>query len=228
MGLINRKKKPAIDEASERVQLFFDEYFREELKKRGREYFEQVIDENAALFKKDLDLTIAQVYSELKTRLTMELDEQFAEYGKGLKEMQDTALQSLNKSVQTQDEQHRQLSERLEKNVANQEAMLSRVFEENMTRLAQMQKAQETALQTLNDSIQALQEQHQQLSTTLRQNVATQETMILDVFEKNMAKIVEHYLLGALGDQYDMKAQLPSIIKQMEANKQAMVDDMKL
>jgi hypothetical protein len=31
-----------------------------------------------------------------------------------------------------------------------------------------------------------------------------------------------------LGDQYDMKAQLPLIIKQMEANRQAMMDDMKL
>jgi hypothetical protein len=43
-----------------------------------------------------------------------------------------------------------------------------------------------------------------------------------------MAQIVEHYLLGALGDQFDMKAQLPSILQQLEENKQAIVDDMKL
>ena len=43
-----------------------------------------------------------------------------------------------------------------------------------------------------------------------------------------MAQVVEHYLLGALGDQYDVKAQLPSIIKQLEDNKQVIVDDMKL
>ena len=43
-----------------------------------------------------------------------------------------------------------------------------------------------------------------------------------------MAAIVERYLLGALGDQYDLKAQLPAIIKQMEENKQAIADDMKL
>jgi hypothetical protein len=43
-----------------------------------------------------------------------------------------------------------------------------------------------------------------------------------------MAVVVEHYLLGALGEQYDMKAQLPMIIKQMDANKKAMMDDMKL
>lgn len=52
--------------------------------------------------------------------------------------------------------------------------------------------------------------------------------MLVDAFEQNMAQIIEHYLLGALGDQYDLKAQLPSIIKQMQDNKQAIVDDMKL
>ena len=43
-----------------------------------------------------------------------------------------------------------------------------------------------------------------------------------------MARIIEHYLLEALGDQYDLKAQLPAIIQQLETNKQAIVDDMKL
>jgi hypothetical protein len=52
--------------------------------------------------------------------------------------------------------------------------------------------------------------------------------MLVTAFESNMAQIVEHYLLGALGDQYDLKAQLPSIIKQMEANKDVIVEDMKL
>lgn len=228
MGLIKRKQTPPIDEASERVQHFFDEYFREELKKRGREYFEKIIDQNAALFKEDLDLTIVQIYSELKTSLTVQLDDQFAEYGKGLKEMQNAALESLNKNIQVQEEQNRQLSERLQKNVANQEAVLSKVFSENMARVTEMQNAQYTALKTLTSSVLAMQEQHQQLTTVLQKSVANQEAMLVDVFEKNMAQIIEHYLLGVLGDQYDMKAQLPTIIKRMEENKQAIVDDMKL
>lgn len=43
-----------------------------------------------------------------------------------------------------------------------------------------------------------------------------------------MARILEHYLIGALGEQTHFKAQLPSIIEQLEKNKQAMMDDMKL
>ena len=66
------------------------------------------------------------------------------------------------------------------------------------------------------------------LTSTLQKNVADQQNMLVDSFQDNMAAIVENYLLGALGDQYDLKAQLPAIIKQMEDNKQAIVDDMRL
>ena len=43
-----------------------------------------------------------------------------------------------------------------------------------------------------------------------------------------MAKIIEHYVLLSLGDQFDLKAQLPYIIKQMETNKQNIIEDMRL
>lgn len=43
-----------------------------------------------------------------------------------------------------------------------------------------------------------------------------------------MARIVENYLVAAIGEQYNLKSQLPSIIKQLEENKQAIVDDIKL
>lgn len=43
-----------------------------------------------------------------------------------------------------------------------------------------------------------------------------------------MAQIIEHYLLETLGQQFDLKAQLPYIIEQMEANKKDMIEDMQL
>ena len=71
-------------------------------------------------------------------------------------------------------------------------------------------------------------EQYKQLSTTLQERINAQQTMMLDAFENNMAAVVEHYVLGALGEQFDLKAQLPSIIKQLQTNKDAMVGDLKL
>ena len=75
---------------------------------------------------------------------------------------------------------------------------------------------------------EALRQQHEQLNVLLQKTIVEQQAMLVSSFEQNMARVIEHYLLGALGDQYDLKAQLPSIIKQMEANKQAIADDMKL
>ncbi len=62
----------------------------------------------------------------------------------------------------------------------------------------------------------------------LEMSINKQQTILVDAFQQNMARIIEHYLLTAVGEKYDLKAQLPSIIQQMEANKQAIVDDMKL
>ncbi len=91
-----------------------------------------------------------------------------------------------------------------------------------------MKDAQNHALEALKQSAAEVDAQYQRLSTTLQQQVLAQQQMLVSAFESNMAAVVEHYVLGALGDQFDLKAQLPSIIKQMEANKAAMVEDLKL
>jgi hypothetical protein len=141
---------------------------------------------------------------------------------------QDVVLQSLKESAQTAQDQTKLLNATLRKSITDQEAAMHMVLEENQARVTATQTAQDAALKSLDSSAKALEEQHQQLSQLLQKTVADQEAMLVDVFQDNMAQIIEHYLLGALGDQFDMKAQLPSIIKQMDANKQAMMDDIKL
>ena len=112
--------------------------------------------------------------------------------------------------------------------MSDQQELLAAAFEENKAGIAAMKQAQEQAMQALAQGVQSIQLQNQELVQTMQKNVAAQEESIVVAFEENMARIVEHYLLGALGDQFDLKSQLPSIIKQMEANKTAIVDDMKL
>lgn len=249
-GKQHTKKQVPADDAVNAVEQILEDDFREELRGRARLYFDRVINENAALFKQDLDATVAHVNTELKqhvarqlddqfveiTRVNNELkehvskqlDERFAEYDKTMKEAQGMALASLTRSAEALEKQHQQLSGVLEKSVADQGAMLTSVFQGTSARIIATKEAQDAAIQTLTTSVQALQEQQQQLSAMLQQGIAKQQEMMIATFEDNMAQIVEHYLLGALGDQYDMKAQLPSIIKQMEENKQAIADDMKL
>jgi hypothetical protein len=296
-GKHQAKKHSSADEVRETVHEMFDDHYREELRKTGREYFERVISESAVRFKQDLDDTIAGVTTDLKEYmtkrldetiarvdddLTKRLDERLADYDKVTKDAQDQAVQTLNRnahalhdtsqelvatlqktlssqeammigvfeenkarmlktqgaqemvlqslqaSAQASQKQSQQLDAALEKTIADQSAVLVKVFKDNEARIAATKDAQDAALQVLNASAQALGQQYQQLSATLQQSVLDQKTMLVGAFESNMAQVIEHYLLGALGDQYDMKAQLPLIIKQMEANKQAMMDDMKL
>jgi len=230
MGLFQSKnnKKDGKDGATEAEQIFYDEYFREELRNHSRWYFEKIINENAALFKQDLDATITQVHTELKDHLTKQLDAQFAEYGKEMKAAQDEALVTLDHSIKDLKTQHEQLGAKLEKSIEYQEAMLTNVFDKNKARMESMAQAQDAAIEALNTSVQALQKQQQDLGEALESSVNAQKEFLVASFQENMAQVIEHYLLGALGDQYDLKAQLPAIIKQMEDNKQTIVDDVKL
>ncbi|MGB4761886.1 MAG: hypothetical protein WBP12_00850 [Candidatus Saccharimonas sp.] len=247
MGLFHHKQQTPTDGDENSQEHFFDEYFREELRNHGRWYFEKVINENGELFKNDLQATVQQVNLELKDHITSQLDaaitqlntelkdhvtkqidEQLVSRAKVMQEAQDQALKALTDSAAALQEHHKHLSETLEKNVADQDALLHNVFEENKTRITSMTDAQDAALETLKHSIQTLQEQYQATATALQKGVDDQKAMLMNSFQDNMAQVVEHYLLGALGDQYDLKSQLPSIIKQLEANKQAMVDDINL
>lgn len=251
MGLFGHKQNPkdkSLDEkAAEAMENFFDDNFRDELRDYGRDYFRTLIKENGDLFKQDLeattdairseikshvinqlDDTVAQVNTYLKEHVTKELDDHFQQYGAAMKDAQDAALATLTKSAESLEKQHKELSETLQKRLVDQEDIMTKVLQENRTRIIAMKDAQDAAMQTLNKSVKALEEQHQQLSETLRESIEKQKTMMVGAFEDNMAKIVEHYLLGAMGEQYDIKAQLPAIIKQLESNKEAIVEDIKL
>jgi len=91
-----------------------------------------------------------------------------------------------------------------------------------------MKEAQELALSTLQKTAQEVEQQRVQLAEAMKNEVSEREAAMLKVYEENMAKIVEHYVLQALGDQFDLKSQLPYIIAQMESNKQNIMEDMRL
>ena len=247
MGLFHKQKKELTDEEAAALEgHFLDENFREELRNHGRLYFEKVINENAQLFKEDLDATIVQVNNELKDHvigrldasisrinielkeyITKQLDDKFVEYGQVLKESQDSALKLLTDSAQAVEQEHQQLSTNIQKSVANQRVMVTNLFDQNMSEMKAVKDSQDAAIKTLNESVEAVQKQYEEISSSLKQGFEKQQEMLIGAFQENMAQVIEHYLLGALGDQYDMKAQLPSIIKQLEEKKLEIVDDMK-
>ena len=141
---------------------------------------------------------------------------------------QEKVLRSLSESAQVSRQQSHQLNQAMQKNISDQSAILSNIYQENIARVSEARNAQATTLATLGHSIEALEQQHQQLRQLLEKSIAEQKARLTEAINENMASIIEHYLVGALGEQSDLNAQLPSILEQLEQNKQAMTDDMKL
>lgn len=167
-------EKNHLQPAVEDVQHFFDDDFRAELRNQGRLHFQKIINDNAMFLKHDLDATIAQLNDYLNKEINLRLDTEFASYGKAMKDAQELALDSLNKSAEAIKQQHLSLAQQLEKDV------------------------------------------------TERTN------SLVTAYEDNMAKITERYILEAMGDQFDVKSQLPGIIAKMEESKDDIVKDMRL
>jgi hypothetical protein len=91
-----------------------------------------------------------------------------------------------------------------------------------------MNDAQELALTSLQKTASEVEQQRLQLSNALKADVAAREEQLLKTYEDNMAQIVEYYVLQTLGDQFDLKAQMPYILEQMETNKEDIIKDMRL
>lgn len=251
MGLFSNnkptQKRMSSDGPSQSDRNFISKAIRKELREHAREYLEKALADNVAHFKRDLHATVDEINTELKSHvtkqvdvtidsinielrrhITKQLDDQLIEYKKAMKGAQDVALQSVIRSAQVVREQHERLSETLQKDITDQKLTFAETFRDNKVKLDKLHETQEAALASVSATAAALEMQHQRLNESVQKNIDDQKALMTKAFDENMAKIVEHYLLEAIGDQYGLKSQLPSIIKQMEANKQAIVDDIAL
>lgn len=87
--------------------------------------------------------------------------------------------------------------------------------------------AKQLAVESIQKTNTAIDEQRQQMSQQLQQEVLTEKLQMLKHFEANMADIVNHYVLAAIGNQIDLNDQLEYILGDLEANKQAIIEDIK-
>ncbi len=137
-------------------------------------------------------------------------------------------LEQLKQSEERTRKEAEELSNALKQTVSGQAEKLEAVYQENMATVEATRQTQGQMLEHLKQTTERLDQQHQQLGELLDSSIAHQKDMVVSVINDNMARIVEHYLIGALGEQTNLREQLPSILQNMEENKQAMVDDMKL
>lgn len=85
--------------------------------------------------------------------------------------------------------------------------------------------AKQLATESIQKTNAAIEEQRKLLSQQVQQEFQTEKRQLIKRFENNMADIVNHYVLQAIGNQIDLDDQLEYILADLEANKAAILED---
>lgn len=85
--------------------------------------------------------------------------------------------------------------------------------------------AKQLAVESIQKTNSAIDEQRQLLGQQVQQQMVTEKQQMVERFEQNMTDIVNHYVLAAIGDQIDLSDQLEYILADLEANREAIVED---
>lgn len=166
-------KEGLVARAQEEVDHIFNDEFREELRNRGRLHFEKVIGENAMFLQQDLRETTTQLNEYMRTEITRTLKEEFKKYQQSITDAKQLALDSIEKTVAT------------------------------------------------------IEQQRHLMETQMQAQAEAQKQRIIVQFEGEIATIVNHYVLRAIGNQIDLTDQLEYILAELENNKQAIIEDIK-
>ena len=93
-------------------------------------------------------------------------------------------------------------------------------YEESIT------DAKQLAIDSITKTQEAIEEQRQMMSQQLVQEMTNEKERLTRRFEENMADIVNHYVLAAIGDQIDLNDQLEYILSDLQANKDTIIKDL--
>jgi hypothetical protein len=103
---------------------------------------------------------------------------------------------------------------------------ITRKLQEEFTKYEEsITDAKQLAIESINKTQEAIEQQRQMMGQQLNQELANEKARLVKRFEENMADIVNHYVLAAIGDQIDLNDQLEFILTDLEANKEAIIRD---
>lgn len=127
----NRKDMIA-DAAAEDVEHIFNDDFREELRNRGRLHFEKVINDNAVFLQQDLRNTTTQLNEYMRSEITRTLQDEFKKYEQSINDAKQLAMESIQKTVATIEEQRKFLEQQIKAQSTAQEERIVARFEAEM------------------------------------------------------------------------------------------------
>lgn len=87
--------------------------------------------------------------------------------------------------------------------------------------------AKQLAVESIEKTKTAIDEERRALIGQLEKEVAEEKARRIKQFDERMADVVNHYVLQAIGNQIDLNDQLEYILAELEANKQAILEDIR-
>jgi hypothetical protein len=87
--------------------------------------------------------------------------------------------------------------------------------------------AKQLAVESIEKTKAAIDDQRRILSEQLTAEVNEEKARRIKKFEDNLAEVVNHYVVEAIGHQIDLNDQLEYILGELEANKAAILEDVK-
>lgn len=107
-------------------------------------------------------------------------------------------------------------------------AEITRTLQEEFKKYQQsISDAKQLALGSIEKTVTTIEQQRQFLESQLLTQSEAQKAKVLQQFEGSMATIINHYVLRAIGNQIDLSDQLDYILAELEANKKAIIEDIK-
>ena len=104
---------------------------------------------------------------------------------------------------------------------------ITQKLQEEFTKYEQsITDAKTLALESITKTQEAIEEQRQLMGSQLLKEIEAEKQRLVQRFEDNMADIVNHYVLMAIGDQIDLNDQLEFILSDLDANKEAIIKDL--
>ena len=85
--------------------------------------------------------------------------------------------------------------------------------------------AKQLAIDSIQKTNVAIDEQRELMSQEVQKQIVLEKQQMAKRFEANMADIINHYVLAAIGNQIDLSDQLEYILGELDANKQAIIED---
>jgi len=107
-------------------------------------------------------------------------------------------------------------------------AEITRTLQDEFKKYEQsIMDAKQIALDSIEKTTTTIEQQRQYMEQQLQTQYQAQKERVMSQFEIEMAGIINHYILRSIGSQIDLSDQLDYILAELEANKKAILEDIK-